>query len=88
MVQRIDVVAHGGQALRHGHVGEGEQAKPPAQPPATLHTHTAITHTSSTTEQEDISVLWIREDPNLKCRMVIRILACRDLDPKIVPVYV
>jgi hypothetical protein len=36
MVQRIDVVADSGHALRDGHVGEGQQAIPPAQPPTTL----------------------------------------------------
>ncbi len=38
VVQGVDVVAVGGQALGHGQVGEGEQAVPPAQPPAPLYT--------------------------------------------------
>jgi hypothetical protein len=41
VVQRVDVVAVGGQALGHGQVGEGEQAVPPAQPPATLYRPTS-----------------------------------------------
>jgi hypothetical protein len=37
MVQRVDVVAEGGHALRDRHVSEGQQAVAPPQTPTTLY---------------------------------------------------